>query len=82
MNFRSLEIADEHNIHYVTDDFQVFNNSKQSEITLAVLFVVYSVNDSAALNYTLIVLQLRNPFITGFYLVKSNPDLTNFWNYL
>ena len=57
MNFRSLEIADEHNIHYVTDDFQ-------------------------ALNYTLILLQLRNPFITGFYLVKSNPDLTNFWNYL
>ena len=61
------------------DGAQVFNNSEQPGI-IPILAVIYSVNRSANSSEESVVIQLRHPFIIGFFLNKSKPDLTKFLN--
>ena len=59
------------------DGVQLFHNSEQAGI-IPILAVIYSGNHSADSTEDPVVIQLRHPFVIGFYIGKSKPDLTKF----
>lgn len=59
------------------DGVQVFNNSEQAEV-IPILAVIYAIKQSADSTKPPVVIQLRHPFVIGFFLGKCKPNLDQF----